>query len=58
MINISVTKSVLQVKTGRLPGVGKCHVMEIDVERTKIMRISRHPFPVQMIKNNWRMQNI
>jgi hypothetical protein len=56
MINISVTKSVLQVKNGRLPEVGRCHVMEIDVERTKIMRISRHPFPVQiMIKNNWRV---
>ena len=58
MITIPVTKSVLEVKTDRLTEVGKCHVMEIhvDIERTKVMRISIHPPPVQiMIKNNWRM---
>jgi hypothetical protein len=53
MINISVTKSLLRVKTDRLTEVGKCHVMEIEVERTKVMRVSRHSSPVQiMIKNN------
>ena len=28
---------------------GKCYGMEIDVKRTKVMRISRHPFPVQIM---------
>jgi hypothetical protein len=33
--------------------------MKLEVERIKVMRISRHPSPVQiMMKNNWRMWNI
>ena len=45
MINISVTKSVLQVKTDKLTEVGKCRVMEIDVERSKVMKISKTSIP-------------
>jgi UDP-glucose 6-dehydrogenase len=48
MVKISETKYVLQVKTYRLTEIGKCNVMEINVERSKVMIISRHPSPVQI----------
>jgi hypothetical protein len=58
MIKISVTRSVLQVKTDRLTEVGKCNVMETNVERSKVMRISRHPFPVQIMKDQKQLENV
>jgi hypothetical protein len=32
--------------------------MEINLDKTKVVRISRQPFPVKLTtKNNWRMWN-
>jgi len=35
-------------KTGRLTEIGRRCGMEINVEKTKVMRISRHPSPIQI----------
>jgi hypothetical protein len=33
--------------------------MEINVEKTKVIRFSRQPYPIKIIdKKNWRMWNI
>jgi hypothetical protein len=32
--------------------------MEINVGKTKVMRISRQHFPVKIILNNWRIWNL
>jgi len=34
--------------------------MEMNVEKTKVMGISRQPFPVKIVvdQNNWRMWNL
>jgi hypothetical protein len=39
---------------------GGCYEMEMNVEKTKVMRISRQPFLVKIMidKNNWRMWNV
>jgi hypothetical protein len=44
----------------KLIEIGRCYGMEMNVEKTKVMRISRQPSPVTIMKdkNNWRMWNI
>ena len=42
---------VLQDITDRLTEVGKCYGMEMIVEKFKIMRISRQPNQVQIMKD-------
>ena len=44
----------------KLIEIGRCYGMEINVEKTKVMRISRQPFPVKIMidQNNWRMWNL
>jgi hypothetical protein len=33
----------------RLIGIGKCYRMEMNVEKPKVMRISRQPSPIQIM---------
>jgi hypothetical protein len=44
----------------KLLEIGRCYGMEINVEKIKVMRISRQPFPVKIIidQSNWRMWNL
>jgi len=44
----------------RLIDNGKCYIMDINVENTEVMNISRQSFLVQMMveQKNRRMQNI
>jgi hypothetical protein len=46
--------------TDRLTEIGRSYGMEMNVEKTKVMRISRQPSPIQIMidKNNRRMWNI
>jgi hypothetical protein len=43
--------------TSHIIEIGRCYAMEINVEKTKVMRISRQPFPVKRMidQNNWRI---
>jgi len=41
-------QAVLQGRTGRLTEIGRRCGMEINVEKTKVMKISRHPSPIQI----------
>jgi hypothetical protein len=46
-------EKVLQDMIHKLTEIGRCYGMEMNVEKTKIMRISRQPFPVKiMTKKN------
>jgi len=54
---------VLQDMTDKLIKTGRCYGMEINVEKTKVMRISRQPFPVQITIDQkhlemWNLLNI
>jgi hypothetical protein len=50
---------VLQDIINKLNEVGRRYGMEMNVEKAKVMRISRQPFPVKLekrqTKNNWRI---
>jgi len=52
-------ETVLQGMIDNLTEIGSCYGMEMNVEKTKVMRILRQPSPVTiMIINNWRMWNV
>jgi hypothetical protein len=42
-------ETVLQDITDRLTESGRCYGMEMNVEKTKAIRISRHPSPIQIM---------
>ena len=42
-------EEVLQDMTGKLIEFGRCYGMEMNVEKTKVMRISKQQFPVNII---------
>ena len=41
LVLLSKTEAVLQGLTGRLIEIGRCYRMEMNVEKTKVMRLSR-----------------
>jgi len=40
---------VLQDVIDKLIEIGRCYGMEMNVEKTKVMRISRQPLPVKIV---------
>jgi len=42
----------------KLIEIGRCYGMEINVEKTKVMRISRQPFPVKIIVDQKQLENV
>jgi len=53
-------EKVLQDMFDREIETRRCYGMEINVEKTKLVRISRQPFPVKIMidQNNWRIWNL
>jgi len=51
---------VLQGMIDKLIQIGRCYGMEMNVKKTKVMRNSRQPFPINIIvdQNNWRLWNL
>jgi hypothetical protein len=59
LVLLAKEETVLQGMIDRLIEIGRCYGIEMNVEKSKVMRISRQPYPIKiMIKNNWRMCNI
>jgi len=49
LVLIAKEESVLQDMIDKLIEIGSCYGMEMNVKKTKVMRISRHPSPVRII---------
>ena len=51
---------ILQGMIDKLIEIGRYYGVEMNVEKTKVMRISRQPSPVtiMIVQNNWRMWNV
>jgi hypothetical protein len=49
---------VLQDMIDRLMETGSCYEMEINVEKSRVVRISRHPYPVvrQWSRAAWELR--
>jgi len=51
-------KTVLQGMIDKLIEIGSCYGMEMNVEKTKVMRISRHPSPVTVMIDQKQLENV
>ena len=51
LVLLAKEEKVLQDMIDKLTEIGRCYGMEMNVEKTKVMRISREPFPVKIIKD-------
>ena len=45
LVLMAKEETVLQGMTDKLTEIGRCYGMEMNVEKTKVMRISRQPLP-------------
>jgi hypothetical protein len=57
LVLLAKEEAVLQGVIERLMEIGRCYGMEMNVEKTTMMRSSKQLFRIQMMidKNNWRM---
>jgi hypothetical protein len=51
-------EKVLQDMVDKLIEIGRCCGMEMNVEKTKVMRISRQPFSVKIIIDQKQLENV
>jgi len=51
-------EKVLQDMIDKLIEIGRCYGMEMNVGKTKVMRISRQPFPVKIIIDQKQLENV
>ena len=51
-------EKVLQNMIDKLIESGRCYGMELNVEKTKLMRISRQPLPVKIIVDQKQLENV
>jgi hypothetical protein len=51
-------ETVLQGMIDRLTEIGRCYGMETNVEKTKVMRISRQPTPVTTNIDQKQLENV
>ena len=51
-------QKVLQGMIDKLLEIGSCYGMEMNVEKTKVMRISRQPSPVTIMIDQKQLENV
>ena len=51
-------ENVLQKIINKLIEIGGCYGMEMNVEKTKVMRISRQAFPVKIMIDQKQLENV
>jgi hypothetical protein len=58
LVLLAQEEGVLQGMIDKLIEIGRWHGMETNVERTKVMRMSRQPSPVQIMMNQKQLENV
>jgi hypothetical protein len=58
LVLLTKEEMVLQDIIDTLTEIGKCHGMEMNVEKTKVMRISRPQFPVKLMIDQKQLENV
>ena len=58
LVLMAKEETVLQGMIDNLIEIGRCYGMEINVEKTKVMRISRQPSPVTIMIDQKQMENV
>ena len=58
LVLLAKEEKVLQDMIDKLIEIGRCYGMEMNVEKTKVTRISRQPFPVKIIIDQKQLENV
>jgi len=58
LVLLAKEEKVLQDMIDKLIKIGRCYRMEMNVEKTKVMRISRQPFPVKIMLDEKQLENV
>ena len=58
LILMAKEETVLQGMVDKLIEIGSCYGMEMNVEKTKVMRISRQQFPLKMMRDQKQLENV
>jgi hypothetical protein len=58
LVLLAKEEKVLQDMIDELIEIGRCYGMEMNVEKTKVMRISRQPFPVKIMIEQKQLENV
>jgi len=58
LVLIAKEEKVLQGMIDKLIEIERCYGMEINVEKTKVMRISRQPSPVTIVIDQKQLENV
>jgi len=58
LVVLAKEENVLQDMIEKLTEIGRCYGMEINVEKTKVMRISRQSLPVKIIIYQKQLENV
>jgi hypothetical protein len=51
-------EKVLQDMINKLIEIGRCYGMKMNVEKTKVMRISRQPSPIKIMIDQKQLENV
>jgi hypothetical protein len=58
LVLLAKEEKVLQDMIDKLIEIRGCYGMEMNVEKTKVMRISRQPFPVKIMTERKQLENV
>jgi hypothetical protein len=58
LVLLAKEEMVLQDMIYKLIEIVRCYGMEMNVEKTKVMRISKQPFPVKFIIDQKQLENV
>jgi len=58
LVLMTMEETVLQGMIGKLTEIGRCYGMEMNVKKTKLMRISRQPSPVTIMIDQKQLKNV
>jgi len=57
-VPLTKKETVLSRMTDRLIKIGRCYGMRMNVEITKVLRISRQPSPIQIMIDQKQLENV
>jgi hypothetical protein len=58
LVLLAMEEKVLQDMIDKLIEIERCHGMEMNVEKTKVMRTSRQPLPVKIMIDQKQLENM
>jgi hypothetical protein len=58
LVLLAKEEKMLQGMTDRLSEIGRRYGMEMSVEKTKVMRISRQPYQIKIMADQKQLENV